>query len=52
MFKNLTVGKRLGLGFGSVLLLLAIIAWVSILQVAGMNLLQSDGHADAGAGHG
>ncbi len=37
MFKNLKIGVRLGVGFGLVLLLLAIISTVSILRIAELN---------------
>jgi methyl-accepting chemotaxis protein len=37
MFKNLKIGMRLGSGFGAVLVLLAVIASVGLMQLAGMN---------------
>jgi methyl-accepting chemotaxis protein len=37
MFKNLKIGTRLGGGFGAVLVLLAILASVGLIQLAGMN---------------
>jgi methyl-accepting chemotaxis protein len=37
MFKNLKIGMRLGLGFGLVLMLLSVIAFVGISKLAGLN---------------
>jgi len=37
MFKNMKIGMRLGLGFGLVLILLAVIAFIGISRLAGMD---------------
>ncbi len=37
MFKNMKIGMRLGLGFGIVLLLLAVIAFIGITRLSGLN---------------
>jgi methyl-accepting chemotaxis protein len=37
MFKNMKIGTRLGLGFGLLLLLLGIVAFIGITRMAGLN---------------
>ncbi len=37
MFKNIKIGRRLALGFGTVLVLLAIISSFGVVQMAGLN---------------
>ena len=37
MFKNMKIGTRLGLGFGLVLILLGLVAFIGITRMAGLN---------------
>lgn len=42
MFKNMKIGVRLGLGFGLVLVLLSVIAFIGITRLAAVNDITSD----------
>lgn len=42
MFKNMKIGMRLGLGFGLVLVLLSVIAFVGITRLAAVNDIAND----------